>query len=164
MKKKVAFIGLLIAFGLALSFLESLIPQVIPIPGVKLGLANFAVLMTLYLFGFKEALIMNFARILLASMMFGSAFSFFYALSGALLSILIEVLLIKIDKMSEIGVSVAGGIAHNVGQILLAIIITKTIGVFYYLPFLIVSGILAGIVIGILVKKLRPVLKRIVKD
>ena len=71
MKKKVAFIGLLIAFGLALSFLESLIPQVIPIPGVKLGLANFAVLMTLYLFGFKEALIMNFARILLASMMFG---------------------------------------------------------------------------------------------
>lgn len=164
MKKKVAFIGLLIAFGLALSFLESLIPQVIPIPGVKLGLANFAVLMTLYLFGFKEALIMNFARILLASMMFGSAFSFFYALSGALLSILIEVLLIKIDKMSEIGVSVAGGIAHNVGQILLAIIITKTIGVFYYLPFLIVSGILAGIVIGILVKKIRPVLKRIVKD
>lgn len=164
MKKKVAFIGLLIAFGLALSFLESLIPQVIPIPGVKLGLANFAVLMTLYLFGFKEALIMNFARILLASMMFGSAFSFIYALSGALLSILIEVLLIKIDKMSEIGVSVAGGIAHNVGQILLAIIITKTIGVFYYLPFLIVSGILAGIVIGILVKKLRPVLKRIVKD
>lgn len=164
MKKKVAFIGLLIAFGLALSFLESLIPQVIPIPGVKLGLANFAVLMTLYLFGFKEALVMNFARILLASMMFGSAFSFFYALSGALLSILIEVLLIKIDKMSEIGVSVAGGIAHNVGQILLAIIITKTIGVFYYLPFLIVSGILAGIVIGILVKKLRPVLKRIVKD
>ena len=150
MKKKVAFIGLLIAFGLALSFLESLIPQVIPIPGVKLGLANFAVLMTLYLFGFKEALIMNFARILLASMMFGSAFSFFYALSGALLSILIEVLLIKIDKMSEIGVSVAGGIAHNVGQILLAIIITKTIGVLYYLPFLIVSGILAGIVIGIL--------------
>ena len=97
-------------------------------------------------------------------MMFGSAFSFIYALSGALLSILIEVLLIKIDKMSEIGVSVAGGIAHNVGQILLAIIITKTIGVFYYLPFLIVSGILAGIVIGILVKKLRPVLKRIVKD
>lgn len=164
MKKKVAFIGLLIAFGLALSFLESLIPQVIPIPGVKLGLANFAVLMTLYLFGFKEALIMNFARILLASMMFGSAFSFFYALSGALLSILIEVLLIKIEKMSEIGVSVVGGIAHNVGQILLAIIITKTIGVFYYLPFLIVSGILAGIVIGILVKKLRPVLKRIVKD
>ena len=164
MKKKVAFIGLLIAFGLALSFLESLIPQVIPIPGVKLGLANFAVLMTLYLFGFKEALIMNFARILLASMMFGSAFSFIYALSGALLSILIEVLLIKIDKMSEIGVSVAGGISHNVGQILLAIIITKTIGVFYYLPFLIVSGILAGIVIGILVKKLRPVLKRIVKD
>lgn len=164
MKKKVAFIGLLIAFGLALSFLESLIPQVIPIPGVKLGLANFAVLMTLYLFGFKEALIMNFARILLASMMFGSAFSFIYALSGALLSIFIEVLLIKIDKMSEIGVSVAGGIAHNVGQILLAIIITKTIGVFYYLPFLIVSGILAGIVIGILVKKLRPVLKRIVKD
>lgn len=164
MKKKVAFIGLLIAFGLALSFLESMIPQVIPIPGVKLGLANFAVLMTLYLFGFKEALIMNFARILLASMMFGSAFSFFYALSGALLSILIEVLLIKIDNMSEIGVSVAGGIAHNVGQILLAIIITKTIGVFYYLPFLIVSGILAGIVIGILVKKLRPVLKRIVKD
>lgn len=164
MKKKVAFIGLLIAFGLALSFLESLIPQVIPIPGVKLGLANFAVLMTLYLFGFKEALIMNFARILLASMMFGSAFSFIYALSGALLSILIEVLLIKINKMSEIGVSVAGGIAHNVGQILLAIIITKTIGVFYYLPFLIVSGILAGIVIGILVKKLRPVLKRIVKD
>lgn len=164
MKKKVAFIGLLIAFGLALSFLESLIPQVIPIPGVKLGLANFAVLMTLYLFGFKEALIMNFARILLASMMFGSAFSFIYALSGALLSILIEVLLIKIDKMSEIGVSVAGGIAHNVGQVLLAIIITKTIGVFYYLPFLIVSGILAGIVIGILVKKLRPVLKRIVKD
>lgn len=164
MKKKVAFIGLLIAFGLALSFLESLIPQVIPIPGVKLGLANFAVLMTLYLFGFKEALIMNFARILLASMMFGSAFSFIYALSGALLSILIEVLLIKIEKMSEIGVSVVGGIAHNVGQILLAIIITKTIGVFYYLPFLIVSGILAGIVIGILVKKLRPVLKRIVKD
>lgn len=164
MKKKVAFIGLLIAFGLALSFLESLIPQVIPIPGVKLGLANFAVLMTLYLFGFKEAIIMNFARILLASMMFGSAFSFIYALSGALLSILIEVLLIKINKMSEIGVSVAGGIAHNVGQILLAIIITKTIGVFYYLPFLIVSGILAGIVIGILVKKLRPVLKRIVKD
>lgn len=162
--KKIAFLSLLITFALILSYVESLVPQIFPIPGIKLGLANFAIVITLYYFGFKEALLVNFCRILLAAALFGSVYSFIYALSGGILSILVEYILLKSKKMSEVGVSVAGGIAHNLGQLIFAYIVTRTFGLVYYLPFLMISGVLTGFLIGILVLKLKPVLKKIIKS
>ena len=100
--KKVAFLGVFTTFALILSFLESLIPNVVPIPGFKFGLANFAVLLALYLYGVKEAVLVDACRIILSALLFGSMFSLFYAASGALLAILIETIIKKTDKFSPI--------------------------------------------------------------
>ena len=157
--KKVAFLGVFTTFALILSFLESLIPNVVPIPGFKLGLANFAVLLALYLYGVKEAVLVDACRIILSALLFGSMFSLFYAASGALLAILIETIIKKTDKFSPIGVSIFGAIFHNIGQFILACIIMKSIGVLYYMPFTLIFAILSGSLNGYLVNLLKDRLK-----
>ena len=146
MKKtvKLTFLGLFTAVALVLSFLETLIPNMVPIPGFKLGLANFAVLLALYLFGFKEAVIVDVCRIILAALLFGNFFSFWYALTGAAFALAIELIIKKTDKFSPIGVSVFGAIFHNLGQFFVAVIILKSFGILYYLPFTLLFCVLSG--------------------
>ena len=136
----------------------------IPIPGFKLGLANFAVLLALYLFGIKEAAIVDFLRIVLAALLFGSMFSFFYALSGASLAILIESLIKKTDKFSPVGVSIFGAVFHNLGQFILAVIIMRSFGVLYYLPFTLVFCVLTGFINGFLVNLLNKRLAKLINE
>ena len=148
--QKLTVMALTIAIALVLSFIESQIPAFVAVPGVKMGLANIAIVYALYRLGWKEAALISLIRVVLVSLLFGSAASFLYSLAGAVLSLLGMALLKKTGKFTEIVVSVAGGVLHNIGQIAMASIILETDALRYYLPFLLVSGILAGVVIGLI--------------
>ena len=148
--QKITVMALTTAIALVLSFIESQIPAFVAVPGVKMGLANIAIVYALYRLGWKEAALISLIRVVLVSLLFGSAASFLYSLAGAVLSLLGVALLKKTGKFTEIVVSVAGGVLHNIGQIAMASIILETDALRYYLPFLLVSGILAGVVIGLI--------------
>ena len=159
--KKLAVMAMTTAVAMVLSFVESQIPAFVAVPGVKMGLANIAVVFALYRLGWKEAVGISLVRVVLVSLLFGSVASLFYSLAGAVLSLAGMGLLKRSGKFTEIVVSVAGGVLHNIGQIAMACILLETDVLRYYLPFLLVSGILAGIVIGvisaILVKRIRVI-------
>ncbi len=156
---KLTTLALTISFAMVLSYIESRIPAFVAIPGIKVGLANIAVIFSLYKFGIKEAITVSILRVFLVSMLFGSPVSHIYSISGALLSLLAMIILKKLTPLSEVAISVTGGVMHNVGQIAAASFMLSTNVVVYYLPFLLVSGTVAGIVVGIvsaiLVKKVR---------
>ena len=147
--KKLTTLALTTAVAMVLSFVESQIPAFVAIPGVKIGLANIAVVFAFYKMGWKEAVLISLVRVLMISILFGSVASLMYSLAGAILSLLGMGLLKKIDKFSEVAVSVCGGVLHNIGQIIMASIILETAALRYYLPVLMLSGIVAGVVIGI---------------
>lgn len=147
--RKLTQLALTVSFAMMLSFIESRIPAFVAIPGVKIGLANIAVIFTLYKFGFKEAISVSLVRVLLVSILFGSPISLIYSVSGAILSFASMLLLKALIPLREVAVSVAGGVMHNVGQIAAASIMLDTNVVVYYLPFLILSGTIAGIAVGI---------------
>lgn len=147
--RTVALCGVMTALAMIFSYVESLIPIPIPVYGVKLGVANIAIITVMYAIGEKEALIINCIRITLTALLFGNLNSFIFSMSGGLLSFVVMVLLKKIKVFSMVGVSVAGGVFHNVGQIIAAIFIMDTGAIIYYLPVLIVAGVITGIVIGI---------------
>ena len=148
--KKLTALGLSVALAMILSFVESQIPSFVPIPGVKIGLANIVVVFALYKLGWKEAVGISLLRVFLVSVLFGHAASFFYSFSGALFSFCGMALMKKTGLFTHVAVSVAGGVLHNAGQILMACILLGTNVIAYYLPFLILSGTIAGIVIGLL--------------
>ena len=148
--QKLTVMALTTAIALVLSFIESQIPAFVAVPGVKMGLANIAIVYALYRLGWKEAALISLIRVVLVSLLFGSAASFLYSLAGAVLSLLGMALLKKTGKFTEIVVSVAGGVLHNIGQIAMASIILETDALRSYPPFLLVSGILAGVVIGLI--------------
>ena len=148
--KKLTTMAIMVSFALILSFIESRIPVFVAIPGVKVGLANIAVIFTLYKMGIKEAAAISVVRILLVSMLFGNPVSLVYSLAGAALSFSVMLLLKKLTPLTEVAVSVSGGVMHNIGQIIAASIIMDTNVVAYYLPFLILSGTIAGIVVGLI--------------
>lgn len=156
--KKVAFLGLSIALAMVLSFVESQIPAFVAIPGIKVGLPNLVMVFLLYKVGWKETVIVSIIRVVLVSMLFGNAQTMAFSIAGAVLSLAGMILLKKLKFFSCIAVSVVGGVLHNVGQIAMACLITQTAGVVTYLPVLLVSGTIAGVVIGLiggmLVKKL----------
>lgn len=145
-RSRVAFLGLFTAFAMILSFVESQIPTFVAIPGIKLGLPNIAIIIILYRFGWKEATVISLLRVLLTSLLFGTVLSMLYSIAGALLSLIVMILLKKI--LSTVTISVLGGVFHNVGQILVAILVTETQQLVYYLPVLIISGVISGIVVG----------------
>ena len=145
---KLARYGLLIALALALSWLESLLPP-LGVPGVKLGLPNLAVVFALYRLSWKDACVISLMRAALAALLFGSGVSLAYSAAGAVLSLAVMGLLKKTDKFSPVGVSVAGGVAHNAGQILVAMALLETARLAWYLPVLWISGTVAGVLIGI---------------
>ena len=146
--KKIAILSMTVAVAMVLSFIESQIPPLVAIPGVKIGLANIAIVFALYKFGVKEAVIVSLIRLFLISLLFGNLASMLYGLGGAILSLTAMILLKKLTPLSAVGVSVAGGVCHNIGQIIVASLIMETNIILYYLPFLLLSGTVAGIAIG----------------
>ena len=150
MAKKTAFLGMMVSLAFVFSYLEALVPISIGIPGIKLGLANLVAIVTLYAIGVKEACAVSLIRILLTGFTFGSPASMAYSLAGGALSILAIIAARKINLFSAAGVSILGGVFHNVGQIVLAMFVVENAKLLYYLPVLILSGTIAGAVIGIL--------------
>lgn len=148
--KKLTVMALLISLAMVLSYLESQIPSFVAIPGVKVGLANIIVVFALYKLGVKEAVAISLLRVGLVSMLFGSGASFLYSLAGAALSLGGMLLLKRIPAFSYVAVSVLGGVLHNVGQIGMACLLLETNVIVYYLPFLILSGTIAGVAVGVL--------------
>ena len=147
--KKIALCGVLTALAMIFSYIESVIPVPIPVPGIKLGVANIAVLTILSVLGVKEAIVINLLRIVLTSLLFGNVNSFLFSISGAALSLTIMIIMKKLDFFSCIGVSVCGGVMHNIGQIIAAVFIMGSEAIVFYLPVLIVSGVFTGVVIGV---------------
>lgn len=142
--------SLLVATAMILSWLEAQIPAFFAVPGIKLGLTNLVVLVALYKLSRRDALALNVVRILLVGFTFGNLFSLAYSLAGGMLSFLVMALLKQTRRFSVVSVSVAGGVFHNVGQILVAMAVLGSHYVLYYLPVLWISGIASGAVIGLL--------------
>lgn len=148
--KKVAFLGISIALAMILSFVESQIPALVAIPGIKVGLPNLVMVFLLYRIGWKETVIVSIIRIILVSMLFGNIQTLTFSIAGAAVSLISMILLKKLNWFSCIAVSITGGVFHNVGQIIAACLWTQTAEVALYLPVLLVSGTIAGTVIGLI--------------
>ena len=146
--KKLTALALLTTTAMILSYVESLLPSV-GVPGVKLGLANIAVIFALFRLGGKSALAVSLVRVFMVTMLFGSMSALLYSLAGAALSLGVMALLRRTDRFSTVGVSVAGGVAHNAGQILMAMLLLGTARLAYYYPVLVVSGVAGGIFTGL---------------
>ena len=150
MKNKVAVFGVFTSLALILSYVELLIPINFGIPGMKLGLANLLVVILLYKGCPRDALLLSVIRILLSGLIFGNMFSIFYSLGGGLLSLAVMVFLKKTGQFTVAGISIGDGASHNVGQLLVAMFVVQTYQVGYYLPVLLIAGVITGAVIGIL--------------
>lgn len=148
--KKLTTLGLSAALALILSYVESLLPPLMAVPGVKVGLPNIVILFLLYRYGWQEAGSVSLIRLLLSAALFTGFAAFFYGLAGAALSLAGSTFLKKTDRFSPLGVSVAGGVLHNLGQITLAALVLNSGYLFAYLPVLLLSGTVAGAVVGLL--------------
>ncbi|HIT58653.1 MAG TPA: Gx transporter family protein [Candidatus Faeciplasma pullistercoris] len=135
--------------ALILSYIESLVPLSFAVPGIKMGLANIAIVFVLYRLGEKEAIAVSLIRLFWVAVLFGSFMTFLYSLAGAALSMTVMIILKRSGNFSAVGVSVAGGITHNAGQIIAAVLLMETAQIAYYLPVLVVSGTVTGVIIGI---------------
>lgn len=146
--KKITILSLFCAIAMIMSYLEAMIPLPLPF-GIKVGLPNIIVVFILCRVGAKEAIAVSVVRVLMVALLFGNALSLAYSLSGAVLSLLLMIILKSFKTFSTVGISVVGGVAHNAGQIIVACIIMDTAQISYYLPILAISGIVAGILVGI---------------
>ena len=158
MKNRVAYFGVFTALALMFSYIETMIPIQFGVPGIKLGLANIMVVIMLYKSSAREALLLSIVRIMLSGFLFGNLSSILYSIAGGVLSLGIMTLLKKQGGFSVIGVSVAGGVSHNIGQLIVAMLVVETYQVGYYFPVLLVAGVLTGLGIGVASQE---VLKRI---
>ena len=158
MAKKVSLYGILVSLAFIASYIEVLIPFNFHIPGMKLGLANIAVLVALYTGGAKAGITVSIIRIILVGLTFGNPYSAIYGLSGGVLSLVVMIFLKRTDFFGMVGVSLAGGVVHNLGQLLCAMILLKLPAVFTYLSYLILVGTVTGALIGIIDEE---VLKRL---
>ena len=151
--------AMLVAVAMIFSYVESLIPINFGVPGMKLGIANLVTVTGIYFLALPEILLVVVMRVLLIGFMFGNGMSIIYSLAGGILSVLVMTLLKKAKGFSEVGVSIAGGIAHNIGQLIVAAIVVENMKLVYYLPALLIAGTITGCLIGMLSKKMLPVVK-----
>ena len=157
--RRIALLGVLTSVALVLSYLEVMLPPIsTAVPGIKMGLPNIIIIFLLYKFGLKEAVTVSLIRVFIVALLFGNVMTLAYSVAGAVLSLGLMTLFKKFDIFSQVGVSIIGGISHNLGQILVAIFLFDTIQIGYYMIVLSITGTIAGVVIGIissiLVKKL----------
>lgn len=161
--QKYTRISLLLALSVVLNIVESFFPFFSGnIPGLKLGLANAIVLLVIYVYGFKEAITIAILRVFLVGILRTGLFniSFFFSLSGSILSALMMYVAYKYVKFSIIGVSVVGAISHSIGQILVAMVMLNNVNIVYYLPLMLISSLITGIIIGIISKGLVKIFKK----
>ena len=148
--RQLAYLGLCTAVALILAYVEVLLPPLFTaVPGIKLGLPNIAIIFVLYRYGLRHAAAVSFVRMAVVAMLFGNPMTFVYSLAGAVLSLLVMALLRRLDFLSVVGVSVAGGVFHNVGQILMAMLLLGTAELGYYLIVLAVTGTVSGVFVGL---------------
>lgn len=148
--KDVAFLGLCVALALGLAYIEVLLPPLFAaVPGIKMGLPNIILIFLLYRKGVVPAATVSLLRMVLVTLLFGNWMAFLYSLAGGVLSMAVMALLKRLGFLSETGVSVAGGVTHNVGQILMAMWLLNTAELGYYLIVLAVTGTIAGLLIGL---------------
>ena len=161
--KRLVTLSILVSVAMILSYVESLVPPIVAVPGVKLGLSNIATVFALYTLGAPAAVTVSLLRVMLSSLLFGNFVALIYSLSGAILALSFMILLRRTAAFSSVGVSVVGGVSHNAGQIIAACIVMENAAISLYLPPLILSGTVAGVAIGIasgvLVKKTEKFLK-----
>ena len=159
MKSRVAYFGIFTSLALIFSYVESLIPISFGIPGVKLGLANLITILVLYKMSVKEAYLVSVVRVVLSGFMFGNLFAILYSLAGGFLSLAMMNLFRRTDRFSIYGVSMAGGVFHNVGQFIMAMLVVESVSIAGYLPVLLVAGLATGLVIGIVSNEMLKRLK-----
>lgn len=159
--KNIAAFGVYVALAMIFSYIELQIPPLVAIPGIKLGLPNVVIIIALYKFGWKEAIVINVLRVLLVSVLFGTVLSLLYSVAGAILSLFVMIILKKSKIFSTVLVSVFGAISHNIGQITVAIFVLETSELLYYLPVLLITGTISGLLLGLIgatiVKKLNDI-------
>lgn len=154
---KIAMMGMFVTLALIASYVESLVPFYFGAPGIKLGLANLITVVVLYRSNWKNAATISVLRIVLSGFLFGNMFSIVYSFSGAAVSLFFMYVLKKIKGFSILGVSIAGGVFHNLGQLLAAVYFMENGHIMYYFPVLMIAGTVTGLLIGI---GSREVLKR----
>lgn len=147
--RELAACALFIAIALIFSYVESLLPIPFPVPGMRLGFANIAILSILYMYGPRDAFIVNIARIVLSSLLFGNINSFLFSIAGGLSSLLVMWLFKHFGRFNIISVSAIGGVVHNIAQVLISIWVLGSISIGYLMPLFIVLGLVTGIIIGI---------------
>lgn len=155
MARKIAYSSILVALALILSYVEALIPINFGIPGVKLGMANLVIVIGLYFLNTSQVFIILIARIVLVSFLFGNMSAMLYSLAGGIVSFVIMIFIRKIKGFSIVGVSIAGGVAHNIGQLIVASLVVENLKLIYYLPVLMIAGTLTGMLIGIIAQQVR---------
>lgn len=161
MKTRVVHFGVFTALALIFSYVESLIPINFGIPGVKLGLANLILIIAMYKMSIREVYLLAVSRIVLAGFLFANLFSIIYSLAGGLLSLTVMYFLKKSERFSLMGISMAGGVNHNIGQLMMAMFVLESFNIAYYFPVLLISGLLTGLVIGIIAGEMLKRLKNI---
>jgi len=148
--KRLILLSLLTALSIVLSYVEMLLPPIYAaVPGIKIGLANIVIVFLLYRVSFRSAFLVSIVRVALVSLLFGNAVMLAYSMAGAVLSLCLMAILKKTNRFSSISVSVVGGISHNLGQVIVAVILLQTPQIAYYMAVLSVSGALCGIAVGI---------------
>jgi heptaprenyl diphosphate synthase len=162
--KKISYSGILVALAMIFSYVEAMIPINFGIPGMKLGIANLVIVTGLYMLKPKEVLVISLIRIFLMGIMFGNGISLAYSVVGGIISFFVMLVLKYIDRLSVIGISIAGGVAHNIGQIIVAVLIVENTKMFYYIPTLMIAGGVTGAFIGILSDRILKVIKNVAKE
>lgn len=148
--KKLTLLSLFISLAMILSYIESLIPAFVAVPGVKVGLSNIVAVFALYTIGAAGAVTVSVIRVFLSSLLFGNFAMMIYSLAGAVLALLFMIIIKSVGAFSEVGVSVVGGVMHNAGQIIAAAFMMENSGIAYYMVPLVISGTVAGVAVGLI--------------
>ena len=147
--RRTVLLSALVAVAMILSYVESLFPPLLAVPGAKVGLSNIATVFALYTLGWQAAIVVSVVRVCLSALLFGNAVALIYSLSGAALALLVMILFYKLDLFSSVGVSVLGGVAHNAGQVIAAAFVMENAAISVYLIPLAIVGTLAGVAVGV---------------